>query len=176
MIRPLSPAFRRSREGVSAVEFALLAPLLVLLLFGCFTLFLLFRDGYRAETATFTVADVVSRQSTVSSDFLNTTYAMFLRMLPDTQKGVAFRVSSLKMTGKALHVDWSYPIAPMTALTDATIPASGLPLVADGDSIVVVETSVGYQPATDMLGFASGRYSYLAANRPRFTAAIKKSD
>jgi Flp pilus assembly protein TadG len=166
----------RSKTGVSSIEFAIIAPCLMVLLFGSFTVFAMIRDSYRVESATFTVADIVSRRFDVSKAFLDTTYAMFVRMLPTTQTGASFRVSSVLMTDKGLKVAWSYPIAPMTALTDPAIPKAKLPAVAVNDSLILVETRVGYAPLTSILGFLPGTHEYLAANRPRMTAAIDGGD
>lgn len=154
----------------------MIAPVILVLLFGSFTVFGMARDSYRAESATFTVADIVSRRNDVSKAFLDTTYAMFVRMLPATNTGVKFRVSSILMTKNGPKVDWTYPISPMTALTDAAIPTTKLPIVAINDSLVLVETQVGYTPLTGLLGLAKGYHSHIAANRPRTTAAIDAGD
>jgi hypothetical protein len=171
--RTLRPTgFLRARGGASAIEFALVAPVLALVLFSAAALFLLYRESYRAEAATFTVADILSRRNTVDATFLNTTYAMFLKMLPADAAKAGFRVSSLKMTGRELKVDWSFPIHPLPALTDAKALSDRLPTIAEGDSLVVVETSVAYRPVIDLIGLGSGSHVNVASNRPRFTAAI----
>lgn len=166
----------RSRRGVSTIEFALVVPVLVLVLFTASALFLLYRESSRAEAATFTVADILSRRNTVDRGFLDTSYAMFLKMLPADASQVTFRVSSLKMTKGAFRVDWSFPVSPLLPLTDAAVLEGRLPKIAEGDSLVVVETAVAYVPVVDLIGLGAGRHVNVAANRPRFTTAIAYSN
>ena len=60
----LRAAFRRfsaDRRGLAALEFALIAPLMVLVLFGSVELTELLATNRRAENTTASVADVISR-------------------------------------------------------------------------------------------------------------------
>lgn len=168
--------FGRDRRAVAAIEFAILGPVLVALLLGCVALFVLFRESQDAEKATFTVADILSRKTSVDNAYLGTANALFLKMLPAPGARTEFRVSSLKKASGAFTVDWSYAAAPLGKLVAAQIPLASLPLVADGDSLLLVETRVPYEPMFASVGLPSGRHVNTAAVRPRFTAAITKSD
>ncbi|MFE1601444.1 TadE/TadG family type IV pilus assembly protein [Methylobacterium sp. ID0610] len=164
--------FRRSDHGTSAIEFALIMPALVVLVGAGLVLFLLSQGANRAESATFTIADILSRKSTVNKTFLDTTYDMFVKMLPAASSEVTFRVSSIRKTKGTLAVDWSYPVAPLKALSDPAAIAANLPDIADSDSLIVVETGVAYVPAAGLIGIAAGSHVNVAATRPRFTASI----
>ncbi|MET0257310.1 MAG: TadE/TadG family type IV pilus assembly protein [Methylobacterium sp.] len=176
----LAASWRRwldDRRGVAAIEFALIGPVLIILLLGCVTLFLAYRDSQDAEKATFTIADLLSRRTDpVDNAFLDTTQQLFLKMVSRSTERTKYRISSLTRVGGKFSVDWSYAVAPRTALRTADIPAASLPLVADGDSLILVETAVSYDPLFEGLGMTSGEHVNLAANRPRFIAAIAKSD
>ncbi|WAJ28932.1 TadE/TadG family type IV pilus assembly protein [Antarcticirhabdus aurantiaca] len=168
--------FCQSKQGVAAIEFALIVPVLAAILFGSLMLFLLHQESNRAEAATFTVADIVSRRSTVNKAFLDTNYAMFLKMLPARASDVTFRVSSLKMKAGKTEVAWSYPISPLGPLTDVNALSGRLPSIAEGDSLVIVETTTAYTPVVGFFGLTAGQFANVAANRPRFTAAIAYSN
>lgn len=164
------------RRAVAGIEFAIIGPVVVALLLGCVTLFALFRGSQDAEKATFTVADIVSRQTSVSTAFLDTQHALFQRMLSDGSTDKGFRISSIRRVGTGFTVAWSYAVAPLNPLQAADIPLAQLPLVADGDSLVLVETRVPFAPIFAVAGMSGGEHRNLAANRPRFTASIAKSD
>jgi len=168
--------FRKDNEGAAAIEFAFLVPILLVIMFAAVALYVLFRDAKIAEKSTFTVGDIVSRKTTVDVDFLKSSYELFLRMTERPATDVKFRISSLKKDKGAFKVDWSYAVAPQVALKDALIPAAKLPLVSDGDSLVIVETTVN--PKSFKTYFPIGVSDYQNAEfvRPRFTAAISKTN
>lgn len=168
--------FLADRRGVSAVEFCLIAPVLILLFLGSVTLFTAFSNSVMAEKASFTVADLLSRKTTVTTGDLQTVDALFQAMLPKSHGTTTFRVSSVKMANGALDVAWSWPRSPLTALKKADLASLHLPGVAEGDSVIVLETTVGYTPLAASVGLSAGSYRNIVANRPRFTSAVVKTD
>ena len=65
MTTKFSKRFLKSKDGVAAIEFALVAPLILTLFLGSVILSLLFRDAKTAERATSVISDVISRKTTV---------------------------------------------------------------------------------------------------------------
>jgi len=166
----------KDRRGVAGLEFALLAPIMIVLLLGSITLGLLFRDSKAVERANSAVGDVISRQTTVDTAYLQTCYQLFLNMSARNAAAVKFRVTSVKKTSSGLTIAWSYAVSPEIALTAAELAKKTLPLVSDNDSLVLVETAVTASPVTAYLGGAFGNMSNTVTERPRFTAAIAKTD
>lgn len=152
-----------------------MAPTFVALLLASVTLFTLVRVGVNSEKATFTVGDLVSRQTTVNDAFLAQLRQTFEHMVQGSDAGTGFRVTSVTKTNKKLSVDWSYAVSPMSALTTTTVPVAALPDIAEGDSLVLTETSVPYAPIFSSFGFLSGKHTNLSANRPRFTTTITRT-
>ncbi|MBB3934440.1 hypothetical protein GGR05_000551 [Aureimonas phyllosphaerae] len=150
--------------------------MLILLFLGCTTFFIAFSDSVTAEKASFNVADLLSRKTTVSTAELQTVDALFQVMLPAGHGATTFRVSSVKMANGMLDVAWSWPRAPLAALKKTDLAALKLPIVAEGDSLIVLETTVAYQPIAASVGLSSGVYKNMVANRPRFTAGVVKTD
>ena len=167
---------RKSNDGAAAIEFAFLLPVLLVIMFGAVALYVLFRDAKIAEKSTFTVGDIISRKTTVDTEFLDSSYQLFLRMTERPAADVKFRVSSLKKEPGGFKIAWSYAVAPEIALTDASVPSTKLPLVSVGDSLVIVETTV--VPRSFKTYFPIGVSDYENAEfvRPRFTAAIMKTN
>ncbi len=61
MLRPALKRFARCEQGVGAIEFALVAPFLLILLLGGFEVSRFLRIQQKAEKIAFTVADVVAQ-------------------------------------------------------------------------------------------------------------------
>ncbi|MGV3549113.1 TadE/TadG family type IV pilus assembly protein [Rhizobium sp.] len=168
--------FLRDRQGVAAIEFAFMVPLLLVVMLAAMSLYFVFHDAKATEKSTFTVGDIVSRRTTVDTTFLNSSYQMFLRMTNRTDASVKFRISSVKKEGGAYKVVWSYPVAPQKALANADVPVSRLPLLSEGDSLILVETVITPPAINNFLPLKIADYNNLEAVRPRFTSAITKTN
>jgi Flp pilus assembly protein TadG len=175
-VAKLLARFLRERQGVVAIEFAFLIPILLVILCTTVVVYLLFESSKVTERATYTVGDIVSRRTTVDSTFLNSTYQLFLKMTDRQAADVQFRISSLKKQSGAFTVTWSYAVAPQTALSTGAIPTTSLPMVTDGDSVLLVETVANPPSITSFLPITVPSYNNRESVRPRFTSAITKSD
>lgn len=176
LLRAWATAARRfvgDREGVAGIEFALLAPLLIALLMGTVALFDLFRTSQVVEKATFTVGDILSRQSTISTAYLQSTFTMLTALVPGTPAEMSLRVTSIKRNQNSYTVDWSkYAGKAVTLMTTATIPAGKIPDIADGDSILFVDTYVPHNSIFAMVGIDAITFNSMSIYRPRFTSSI----
>lgn len=174
--------FLDDRRGVSAIEFAIIAPVLLLLLLGGTTIFVLVRESRMTERATFTVSDLISRATAVTPSELSTQHALFLAITRHPADDVRFRVTSLKKVegkkkGESLfEIDWSWAAAPQVRRTDVASIAGTLPLVAVGDSALLVETSLTSKPLFSYLGLSPQTFTFVSANRPRFVGALPLID
>lgn len=161
---------------MAAIEFAFMMPILLLVMLGSVTLFFIFRDAKVSEKSTFTVGDIVSRRTTVDTAFLQSCYQMFLQMTDRKAATVKFRVSSVKKDGGLYKVSWSYAVTPQVELTTATIPTNRLPLLTEGDSLILVESTVTPPSINAFLPVKIADYDNLEAVRPRFTSGITKTN
>lgn len=106
-------AFIRAREGVSAVEFALIAPLLILLFVGSFEITRAVNMNRQVALLSRTVSDLISQTDSVSTSDLdnifNTAGAVMYPYAITSQNPV-IAVESIVVTsdGKA-ETRWSYP-------------------------------------------------------------------
>ena len=166
--------FRDEETGVAAIEFAFIAPLLVTLLFGTLTLFTAWREVQRNEKATFTITDILSRYTEVNENDLVQINEIFNYAIGN--KNSPIRVTSVIRQNKGFTVQWSYAIAPYTKMNDAKIPVAKLPNISLGDSLIITETQSPRIPLTSFGGLQSGTIDSFAIARPRFVAAITKTD
>lgn len=168
--------FIRSGEGVSLVEFALVLPMLVLVLLGGFEIarfMLLNQNLSRLATNT---SDLVSRTDSISADEIDQVFEAARHILSPFALGTqgTIFVSSVSVEGVTTPmVNWQHSSAAMPTVSSAvgvpgepaTLP-QGLELREDQD-IIVAEVFYDYEP---FLGFvtASKQIYNFAVHRPRF--------
>lgn len=135
------------RQGVGGVEFALVAPMLIVLYLMAFELTMGLSVAKKASMASSTIADLVSREETVDKTFLagmaDVSGAIFV---PYPSKDLLINVSAIKIdSSKAAKVLWSWSttgVAPYAVGTDAPVPADML--VAD-TFLIRSELSVSHE-------------------------------
>ncbi len=168
MFRGLFRRLIHDRRGVSAVEFALIAPVLIAFYFGLAE----FCQGYMAQKrmghSTAMVADLVAQKETLTAAQIDDIFSVGgLIMKPYSATPLKQRVSSVtRNTSGVAKVDWSRASG-MTALTvDATVtvPAG---LIANGESVIMTEATYDYDSPVDYLMPAITRFSHVYYMRPR---------
>lgn len=148
----------RDRQGVGGVEFALVAPMLLVLYLMSFELTMGFSVAKKTSMASSAVADIIAREEKVTKAFLVT--------MPDVAKAIfvpyptnnlLIKVTAIKIDStKAAKVAWSWSstgVVPYAVGTTAPVPADLL--VAD-TFLVRSELSVSHELMTYLPGLVSG--------------------
>lgn len=160
----------RDTRGVAAIEFAFLAPILILFYFSmvefCQGFMALKRTGHVASM----VADLVSRTDSVKKqEVLDVLDIGYLIMKPFPTTDLKQRVSSVtRVNATTYRVDWSVGVGSgmTTKLTvaDAKIPSD---LLAAGESVIVAEASYDYKSPFDQVAPYATHFRRMAYLRPR---------
>lgn len=161
--------FARQEKGSSLVEFALLVPVLMIVLLGSVTAFDLYRNAQNVEKATFTIGDMLSRQTVVTNSVLDGLLSLMQHTVPSAADG-GLRVSSVAKKNGVFVVNWSKRVGqnvPTTAL-----PGSIIPDIAEGDTVLLTESFVPHQAMVASFGIGDIVFQGKAAHRPRFVTAI----
>lgn len=175
MIRFLSRLGRDSR-GVSAVEFALIAPAMIAFYFGLAEITQALLAERRTGHAASAIGDLVAQSSSVSNTELDEIFLIAdMIMKPYSTDTLKIRVSSLSKdsTGK-LTVDWS-KVDGMTVLTTADNPVIPSSVLANGQSVILSEVSYSYDSPVDFFmpdAITFTRKFYL---RPRKSDKVTKT-
>lgn len=168
--------FAREDRGALVAEAVLVLPFM---LWSYLALFV-YWDAYRAmntvQKAAYTVADMISREMVAVND--NYIYGMdaMLEYMIDQDQDAKTRVSSITWsdTNKRFEVLWSRsPGNALTPLTTTTLQAfkSQIPMMALGDTVVLVEVEVNYHPAFNV-GVGNQVLKQFIVTRPRFVPKV----
>ncbi|SPU42271.1 TadE/TadG family type IV pilus assembly protein [Brevundimonas diminuta] len=177
----------RDRRGVSAIEFALIAPVMIVIYFGLIE----FTQGYMAERraghVASMVADLVARSDGANVKDLEGIFQIGdMIMRPFSAETLSIRVSSVTVDARGVAtVEWSRAKSAKDADGADIMPArkrgdpiTDLPpdLITDGQTVILGETNYGYVSAFGQMipgGISFQRNYYL---KPRTTDRIVCTD
>ncbi len=169
---------RRDNRGVSAVEFALIAPAMIASYFGMAEISQALLAERKAAHAASAIGDLVTQSSSVSSadvtDIFNIASTI---MSPYSTTTLKMRVSSLTADSAGTpKVDWSSGSG-LTALTaGATVTGVPTGVVSAGQSVVMSEVTYSYDSPVDVMmpnAVTFNRKFYL---RPRKSDKVAKTN
>lgn len=163
--------YARDRRGVSAVEFALLAPLMIALYLGCAEISIGVAADRKVSLIAATLANLTSQVSTIStSDMTNILDASTAIVTP-------YAASKLKMSISCLNIDangqatvkWSVTRNGTAKSGVLTIPSA---LAVPNSQLIFAEASYDYTPAIGYTITGTLTLSDQMYMAPRITAPI----
>ena len=166
----------RDRRGVAALEFAMIAPIMIVMFFGISELGQGLLAERRVSHATSALGDLAAQlQNIAQSDATDMFAASADIMAPLNTSPLNLRVSSVTVNSKGVpKVDWSYGSC-MTKYADCDNPPvlpAGL-VTSPGDSIILSESQYKFTSPIGYIlpnGINFSRVSYL---RPRYGAVTR---
>ncbi|MGF1462539.1 MAG: TadE/TadG family type IV pilus assembly protein [Maricaulaceae bacterium] len=149
-LKSLPQRFIRDLRGVAAIEFVILAPIMIVMFLGVAELGLALLVNRKVITTAFTIGDLTARDDVVSNNELNNIFrAGELSMRPYPETTLSMRISTIQLdsSNNALvrescaQGDFS-PLATNSTVT----PPPGL-LLAEDDSFILAEVEYGFTSA-----------------------------
>lgn len=169
--------FVRKEEGSLSIEAVFALPMLVWAITATFVFWDAFKTLNVSQKATYTVADMLSRETqAVDGPYLTTMHELF-DYLSTSNGNNALRVTVVSMledpaTGvKSYNLVWSQGVGGIAGYTDLTAIQARLPNMSTGDQMIVVESEQEWSPAF-AVGLASYRFREVAISRPRFAPQL----
>ncbi len=162
--------WRDDCSGATAIEGVLAAAMLV----SWYAMAYQFTDAFRVKTANtkgaFTVADAISREKApVNVAYIDGLHKLF-DYVTNAQGETWIRVSSIYWDddAKKFQREWSYATNGKPPHTNASIALEEdrIPTMPVGDTAIVVETSMQYNPLFG-LGLGAGAHQNFVVTRPR---------
>lgn len=166
----------RDRRGVSAVEFALIAPAMVASYFGMAEITQALLAERKAAHAASAIGDLVSQSSSVSSSDITDIFSIASTIMsPYSTTTLKMRVSSVTADSAGVaKVDWSSGDG-LTALTTGST-VTGIPsgVISAGQSVVMSEVTYSYDSPVDMMMPNAVTFSRKFYLRPRKSDKVAK--
>jgi Flp pilus assembly protein TadG len=178
MTQPRSRLSRlaRDRRGLAALEFALIAPMMIVVLFGSIELTELLATNRRSENTTASIADVVSRDTVVEDDEISDLWkASKALMFPNSSSPLKMRVSSIQIESasqaKVLWSEGSNGYAPRGQGSSIALPAG---MMVPGTSVVVAESTYNYVPPIGIFLDLAFDLNHIEYRRPRVADPVTR--
>lgn len=165
----------RSRSGMAAVEFALIAPVMILMFFGTIELCEALNAKARVTRVASTAADLVAQATTVSSaDITNIFNAANAILYPYSSAGAQIVISNIVDDGHGgAKVLWSNAqnTTPRAVGATVAVPA-GLIVSGSGSSVILAEITYIYSSPTTQALSANTTMTGSFYARPRRSATV----
>lgn len=170
--------FRRDRRGVSALEFALVSPMLILAYFGLAELSGALMAQRRVAHAASAIGDLVAQDSSITNSEMTDILSVAQTILiPYPTTTLKLRVSSITANSSAIpKVIWSSAQGMSALGVGDTV--TGLPsgvVTAAGDNVIMAEATYNYaSPAAAVLpnGLVFSEKFYLRARKVNEVARV----
>lgn len=172
-------AFRTREDGVISTEAALIMPMLLFAYLGLFS----FYDGFRTQNinvrASYTISDMLTREMDCVDDDYVAGLNDILTVLTQSQYPTILRVTAVTYEEDTDEIEFQWSaahggsggIAEHTEATYTTL-FDRIPMMADEDMAIIVETWAGYVPIFDV-GVEAFYFENLVVTRPRFGQLVK---
>ena len=175
-MRIKSNRFTRDENGSLSVEAVFALPMLVWAITATFVFWDAFKTLNVSQKATYTVADMLSREvAPINDDYMTSMHEIYDFLSGETGAN-AMRVSVVTFTTNPttetdeLQLVWSEGVN-LDGYTDLDVIEDRLPTISLGEQIIVVETEQVWSPAF-AVGLASYRFREVALARPRFAPQL----
>ena len=172
--------FMQDTGASMTVEAVLILPLLFAWFAGSFVFFDGFKTRNMALKATYTVGDILSRRTNgVTTSYIDNLQDLY-DSLAYTSGSSALRVTSLTWDGDEHSVLWSASSkSTLSEQTNAKVRqasfANRVPLMAVGETVILVETFSDYNPVFDV-GWSHRVFENFVITSPRFASCLSWDD
>ena len=169
--------FSAAKAGLAAVEFAALAPMMLIMLFGSVDLIDMLHANRRAQNTAASLAVVGARDTSVSNDEIAGLWAAIdLLMFPNDGDALQVRITSVRIISASnAQVVWSEGRGGLTPLTVGT-PVTNLPaqMMQPGSSVIWAETLLPYDSPMGFLNDGVTNLRHNAYRRSRLVDPIPR--
>lgn len=170
-------SFAKDESGVLLAEFLLLVPFMIWGFVALFVYWDVFRTINVTQKAAYSIADLLSRQAVVTTNFVDGLENVLTFLTPGTQD-VRLRITSLEYDAGDDEYDLLFSRSPGGKVPEhdqASIQLlkPQIPTMDDLDSVIIVETWVDYVPSFDtgLLNLTPGvdnqTFTQFIVTRPR---------
>lgn len=170
--RPLSQ-FAGDRRGVSALEFALLAPIMIAFYFGMSEVSQAFMTQKRMGHVASSVADLAAQDDVLTTAEINDIFAAGQTIMrPYSTASLAQRLTSVTVNNQGSpRVDWSRGQG-MTAHGVNSVLTLPTGMAVNGESLIVAEVTYDYDSPIDVFLPTATEFTRTYYLRPRIVDRV----
>lgn len=168
--------FARSESGSLSIEAVFAVPILAWAITATFVFFDAFKTQYISQRATYTVADMLSREEVaIDTNYLTALHEMY-DYLSNSEGNNNLRVTVIERktdpnTGDPyLDLIWSHGVG-VAEYVNLSVIEDRIPGIAVGEQLIIVESEQEWSPAFGV-GLASYNFYEMALARPRFAPKL----
>ena len=174
-MREILRRFGASEQGIAAVEFAIIAPMMIFLLFGSVELIDVMNTNKRAQNVAASLADVVARDTEVTNDEVTNLWAAVdVLMFPDDGASMQLRLTSITIVNATTaRVVWSEGRG-MTGLPVNSVVDLPDQMMQPGTSVIMTETTYPYASSLGFLIEGPMNLEHEAFRRSRLVDPIPR--
>ena len=169
--------FARDTKGSVSAEAVILFPALAVIFAASWVYFDVMRQQSISIKANYTIGDIISRETEVLDDtYITNLRRMMFYLTKASGEDVDLRVTVVQYNeGSDNHdVIWSERRGDWPVLSDGDMAdyAERLPLMADADQLILVETRDAYTPTFQVSGIGPFDIETYSFTRPRFASQV----
>ncbi|MES1198751.1 MAG: TadE/TadG family type IV pilus assembly protein [Pseudomonadota bacterium] len=167
--------FGRAKRGMAAVEFALIAPMMVFILFGAVELIDALDTDARVQNAASSLADVISRDTSVSDSEVSGLWsALDVLMYPSSSTNMQVCITSYSIdSGGVAHAQWSEAHGGMAPCPSANVNITSS-MKQPSSSLIVAEARYGYTPQLNFVFNGAFTMDHVVYRRSRLVDPIPR--
>lgn len=178
-LTPIIQRYFRNQSGIAAVEFALILPVLSLMMFGGYSIYRFVETDRAIERTSEITADLVSRMSKIDDSTVDDMIEIAESLVGDNANDPSFKItmSSISNTFDTdndydLEINWSFANDNGAALQESQIPSFDIPYIPEGESVVLVNVELDHSPLLYKNHFGTFSVSQASVRRPRLVPQI----
>jgi len=169
--------FARCRTGLAAVEFAFIAPIMILLFFGVLEGSSAYSVNRKVLLASNTLADLVAQESSITKSSLEDLFVGMEDVIDTRDIDVTFRVVSVVLdtaTGE-VKVHWSLDSNGAAPYAAGSVYPGNLDaaLLDDASSLIIAETSYDYASPISQKVIGPITMNKTATRWPRLSSKVQ---
>lgn len=169
-------SFAAANKGNAALEFAIIAPMMVMLLFGSVDLLDVLNANKRVQNVASSLADVVARDTEVSdAEITGLWSAVDVLMYPSNGDAVNIRISSIRIESASIaRVVWSEGHGMDARQPGTTVDNLPAAMMNPGTSMILAETTFAYDSPLGFLLEEGVTLEHKAYRRSRLVDPIPR--
>ena len=177
MTRPFKSYLLSGVEGTVAVEFALIAPVMITIFFAVAELTDALEASSKVTSVASSAADLVAQEKSVCNAEINDVFAAVTAiMFPYSGTGMQIRISSVSDNGNGTaNVLWSDARNTSARSVGSSIPGLPVGVIATGGSAIYAEVSYAYSSPTSKYLLASIPMATNFYTRPRQVTQVART-